>query len=118
MLGVQRLRCGRCGTVRQATLGFADERVRHTRGFERYALQLSRLTTILDAARHLGVGWDLVKDIQKRNLQRRFKRISSLFIYSGTRPDEQFHRSRAVHGSLNRLTMSRIPAQSRTDRAT
>lgn len=74
-LGVQRLRCQRCGTVRQAKLTFADDRVHYTRGFERYALQLSRLTTIHDAARHLGVSWDTVKDMQKRNLQQRFKHI-------------------------------------------
>ena len=28
--------------------------------------------TILDVAHHLDVGWDLIKDIQKRDLQRRF----------------------------------------------
>lgn len=28
--------------------------------------------TILDVARRLGVGWDLIKDIQKRDLSRRF----------------------------------------------
>jgi hypothetical protein len=28
--------------------------------------------TIRDVAAHLGVGWDLVKDIQKRDLSRRF----------------------------------------------
>jgi transposase len=30
--------------------------------------------TILDVARHLGVGWDIVKDIQSRYLTRRFAR--------------------------------------------
>ena len=30
--------------------------------------------TIRDVAGHLGVGWDMVKDIQKRNLSRRFAR--------------------------------------------
>lgn len=30
--------------------------------------------TILDVARHLGVSWDLVKEIQKRDLTRRFSR--------------------------------------------
>lgn len=43
VLDVQRLRCRQCDTVRQARLTFADERVRHTRGFERYTLELSRL---------------------------------------------------------------------------
>ena len=75
VLGVQRLRCRKCQTIRQAKLSFADERVQHTRGFERYALELSRLTTIQDAAHHLGVSWDTVKDMQKRHLQRRFKHI-------------------------------------------
>jgi transposase len=32
--------------------------------------------TIVDIARHLNVGWDLVKDIQKRYLQRRFAKPS------------------------------------------
>ncbi len=75
VLPVQRLRCGRCQMVRQAKIDFADERVHHTRAFERYALELSRMTTIEDAANHLGVGWDTVKDIQKRQLQKRFRHI-------------------------------------------
>ena len=40
--------------------------------FERYALELGRRMTIRDVAMHLGVGWDVVKDIQKRDLSRRF----------------------------------------------
>ena len=35
-------------------------------------LELSRRMTIRDVAAHLGVGWDLVKEIQKRDLSRRF----------------------------------------------
>ena len=53
---------------------FADPRRRYTKAFERYALELSRLMTIQDVAQHLGVGWDTIKDIQKRDLQHRFKR--------------------------------------------
>lgn len=30
--------------------------------------------TIQDTARHLGVSWDVIKDIQKRYLQKRFSR--------------------------------------------
>lgn len=30
--------------------------------------------TIQDVAHHLGVGWDTIKDIQKRDLQHRFKK--------------------------------------------
>jgi transposase len=53
---------------------FADPRRTYTRAFERYALELSRSMTILDVARHLGVSWDVVKDIQKRDLSRRYAR--------------------------------------------
>jgi transposase len=69
---VPRLRCFDCGLVRQAKLGFADPKKHYTRAFERYALQLSRRMTIKDVAEHLQVSWDTIKDIQARNLKRRF----------------------------------------------
>lgn len=69
---VPRVECLSCRLVRQVKLSFADTRRRHTRSFERYVLELSRLMTILDVARHLDVSWDLVKEIQKRHLTRRF----------------------------------------------
>ncbi len=73
-LPIQRLWCTTCGKTRQAKVGFADERRCYTHAFERYALELSQRMTIKDVARHLGVGWDTIKDIQKRNLQRRFRK--------------------------------------------
>jgi transposase len=69
---IPRVACRTCGLVRQVKVAFADPRRTYTKRFERYALELSRCTTILDAARRLGVSWDIVKDIQKRNLSRRF----------------------------------------------
>ena len=74
-LPIQRLWCATCGKTRQAKVAFADEGRGYTHAFERYALELSRRTTIQDAAEHLKVGWDTIKDIQKRNLHRRFKKI-------------------------------------------
>ena len=53
---------------------FADTRRSYTKAFERYALDLSRRMTIRDVAEHLGVGWDMIKDIQQRDLKRRFSR--------------------------------------------
>jgi transposase len=73
-LPVQRLCCMACGKTRQATVAFADERRSYTHAFERYVLDLSGHMTIKDVAVHLQVGWDMVKEIQKRNLQRRFKK--------------------------------------------
>lgn len=73
-LPIQRLLCLACAKVRQAKVAFADERRSYTHCFERYVLDLSEHMTIRDVARHLGVGWDMVKEIQKRRLQRRFKK--------------------------------------------
>jgi transposase len=73
LLAVPRVECPACGVVRQVPLNFADPRRSYTRAFERYALDLSRHMTIQDVADHLQVGWDMIKDIQKRYLQRRFQ---------------------------------------------
>lgn len=69
---VPRVACRSCGTVRQLRIGFADPRVSYTKAFGRYALELSRHMTIKDVARHLGISWDVIKEIQKGDLQRRF----------------------------------------------
>ena len=74
VLPIPRIECRSCRRTRQVTLPFADPRRRYTKAFERYALELSRLMTIQDVARHLGVSWDTIKDIQKRDLQHRFKK--------------------------------------------
>ena len=71
---VPRVLCRQCGVVRQVKVPFADRRRSYTRAFERYARELSRHMTIQAVARHLNVGWDLIKDIQKRDLLRRFAR--------------------------------------------
>jgi transposase len=73
-LPIPRLECHDCGAVRQVEVPFADPRRSYTRPFERYALELGRRMTIRDVAVHLGVGWDLIKDMQVRNLSRRFAR--------------------------------------------
>lgn len=72
LLKVARVICFKCEVTRQVKVPFADPRRTYTHSFERYALELSKATTIQDAARHLDVSWDIIKDIQKRNLHRRF----------------------------------------------
>ena len=72
VLPIPRVECRSCGAVRQVEVSFADPRRSYTSSFERYALELGRRMTIRDVAVHLGVGWDLIKDIQKRDLSRRF----------------------------------------------
>lgn len=67
-----RVQCRNCGLVRQIKIGFTEERRTYTRAFERYVLELCRYMTLIDVARHLGVSWDIVKDIQKRYLGKHF----------------------------------------------
>jgi transposase len=69
---IPRVECQACGLVRQVDVAFAEPRRSYTKSFERYALEMSRSMTILDVARHLNVGWDLIKDIQKRDLSHRY----------------------------------------------
>src|SRR5262249_18612448 len=71
-LPIPRVECRACGVVRQGEVAFADPRRSYTRRVRRYVLEPSRRMTIRALAAHLGVGWDLVKDIQKRDLSRRF----------------------------------------------
>jgi transposase len=72
VFAIPRVACQACDLVRQVKLDFADPRRSYTKAFERYVLDLSRCMTILDVALHLNVSWDVVKDIQKRDLSRRY----------------------------------------------
>jgi transposase len=72
VLPILRVECSACGAVRQVKVPFADPRRSFTKSFERYALELLRHMTIQDVARHLNVGWDMIKGILKRDLSRRY----------------------------------------------
>ena len=74
VLPIPRMQCRACGAIRQVALAFAEPRRSYTKAFGRYALELSRLMTIQDVAHHLGISWDVVKDIVKDDLRRRFAR--------------------------------------------
>ena len=72
VLPIPRIECGSCGLVRQVAVQFAEPRRTYTRSFARYALDLSRSMTVKDVAQHLGISWDVIKDLVKANLARRF----------------------------------------------
>ncbi len=76
LLHLHVLNCKDCGALRQERRDVADPRKTYTRSFARYVLDLSRHMTMLAIARHLRMGWDLVKEIIKENLQKRAKRRS------------------------------------------
>ena len=74
LIEVPRVRCAVCGCVRRIHLGIAEPRRAYTRAFARHVLDLTRVMTLKDVALFLGVGWDCVKDILKRNPARRLAR--------------------------------------------
>jgi transposase len=69
---IQRLECKDCGLIRQEHISFAEEKKCYTRSLKRYILELSRIGTIKDVAKHLKVSWDLVKEVQKEYLQKHY----------------------------------------------
>ena len=71
-LTVARVECLACQITRQVEVPFAEPRRRHTRAFERYALELGQHMTIQDVAAHLGVSWDTIKEMQKNYLQQHY----------------------------------------------
>jgi transposase len=71
-LAVPRIYCCNCEITRQVNIPFARAKESHTRAFGRYALELLRHMTIQDVCRHLKVGWDRIKGIEKRYLKRHF----------------------------------------------
>jgi transposase len=73
-LDVSRVHCPACEITRQVEVGFAAPHKRYTKQFARYALELTDMSTIQDVARHLGVSWDLIKDLKKEDLDKRFKK--------------------------------------------
>ena len=90
---IPRIECRKCNTIRQADIGFADPRYTYTRALGRYVLDLARHMTISDVAKHLSLSWDLIKSIQKRYLEKKYKnpnfrqlkRIAIDEIYVGKR---------------------------------
>jgi transposase len=90
---IPRIECRECNTIRQADIGFADPRYTYTRALGRYVLDLARHMTISDVAKHLSLSWDLIKSIQKRYLEKKYKnpnfrqlkRIAIDEIYVGKR---------------------------------
>ncbi|MDZ7696856.1 MAG: ISL3 family transposase [Deltaproteobacteria bacterium] len=73
VLRIWRIRCEDCGALRWPRLPFVKGKARHTRRFADFALDLLHWMTISGAATLLSVGWDLIKDIHKDHLKRRYK---------------------------------------------
>ena len=70
---VPRVACRDCGLVRRVKVPFASLHKRYTKRLEKYVLFVLRAATIKDVAAIVGLSWDVVKDIQKRSLLKRFR---------------------------------------------
>lgn len=68
----QRFYCLDCGCTRQDRSGLVEGKRRYTKQLERFVVDLCRVMTISDVAALVGLGWDTVKEIEKRYLARRF----------------------------------------------
>ncbi len=75
-LPVQRITCRECGFRGQLPVPFAKQGASYAKCFERYVKDLLRFGTIDHVAHHLGVGWDMIKDIHKADLRKRFDKPS------------------------------------------
>lgn len=73
VLLVPRLECKHCGVVRQAEIPLAPGQHSYTKRFARYVVELARCMTIGDVAEHLAVSWNVVKELLKEALRRRFR---------------------------------------------
>lgn len=72
-LTVQRYYCNDCDKAFQADIPFTRGNTSYTYRFSRYIIDLFRIgATISAIAKHLGVGWDLVKDIHKNYLKNKY----------------------------------------------
>lgn len=73
-LKVPRLECKVCGAVRQAEVSFAPGQHSYTKRLAGYIVELAEHMTMQDVAEHLGVSWNLVKELLKEALRKRFGR--------------------------------------------
>ncbi|MCL2001083.1 MAG: ISL3 family transposase [Planctomycetes bacterium] len=76
VLDVQRIICRGCGYNGQCAIHFAEARKSYSKGFERYVHDLLEFGDIDHISKHLGVGWDMVKDIDKARLKRLYDKPS------------------------------------------
>jgi transposase len=66
----RKLFCSRCQGVRIEALGLFHPYLRVTRRMAHYVYQLCHMMTVSEVARHLGLNWKTVKDIDKHYLER------------------------------------------------
>ena len=77
ILRFRRLECLECKKVLQEGIPFATRQKSYTKAFQRYVLELSKEMSIKAIANHLGTSWDLIKQIQKNHLQKKYATLKA-----------------------------------------
>jgi transposase len=72
---VFRLDCLDCPANQREELPFVEKWARHTRAVSRSIVELRRMMSISDVAKWLGLDWRTVKEVERRHLATKFKRI-------------------------------------------
>lgn len=74
-VSVFRLDCNKCGSHCREAIPFVSKWVRHTKAVERSVIDLRREMSIKATAKFFGLDWRATKDIEKRHLKTKFRRI-------------------------------------------
>ena len=70
VLPAPRIYCSECDRHHYVKISFAEPKRRYTHAFKHYAISLLQFSTVQDVAKHLGVGWDLIKEMDKSDLKK------------------------------------------------
>ena len=74
-VSVFRLDCNNCGSHCREAIPFVSKWARHTKAVERSVIDLRREMSIKATGEFFGLDWRTVKDIEKRHLKTKFRRI-------------------------------------------
>lgn len=77
VLRFRRLECLECERILQEEIPFSVRQKSYTKAFQRYVLELSKEMSIKAIANHLGTSWDLIKQIQKNHLQKKYASLKA-----------------------------------------
>ena len=72
LIDVPRVYCLDCQVTKPVRLSFVKGSKRYTRFLATYALDLLQSMTCQDVARHLGMTWDTVREIEQEHLERHY----------------------------------------------
>jgi transposase len=75
---MRRFFCRECGRIRYENLMIADRKKHYTHTFESYVMDLCGVMTIQDVARHLGLNWRTIKEIDCKRLRRNLPKEKDL----------------------------------------